>query len=157
MNCEDTAERLSAYLDGELEPQAAARLREHLAGCPQCGARLRDLGELDRALDALEGMPAPVSFARRVRLAAAAGSLAGTEAPGRARVADVLSRVAAVLIAAVGLWVGVTAGLAANPGNGNGEAAAFQEDELDLQVGAVSAAPEESLAGAYLALVDEGE
>ena len=42
--CESLHERLSAFLDGELDDAAAAEVRDHLAGCAECA-------ELARALD----------------------------------------------------------------------------------------------------------
>jgi len=156
MNCQDVAEKLNAYLDGELGPQAAALVREHLEGCAQCAARLRELEGLNRAIGAMQGMPTPAGFARRVRLAAATG-IPAEAGPAKWAWGGVLSRVAAMLVAATGIWVGVTLGSTANSVNGYVDAAGLQEDDLDLQVGAVSAAPAESVAAAYLALLDEGE
>jgi anti-sigma factor RsiW len=45
-----TPGRLSAYLDGELAPRAAARIDRHVAGCPACRAALRSLERLLRTL-----------------------------------------------------------------------------------------------------------
>jgi anti-sigma factor (TIGR02949 family) len=35
-NCEDTINLLLSYLDGEMPPEEAKRLKEHLAGCAPC-------------------------------------------------------------------------------------------------------------------------
>ena len=35
-NCRDIFAGLSAYLDGELTPEARRELEEHLCGCPPC-------------------------------------------------------------------------------------------------------------------------
>ena len=37
-------DRLSEYLDGELEPRERAALETHLAGCVECRADLRIFG-----------------------------------------------------------------------------------------------------------------
>ncbi|HEY6003196.1 MAG TPA: zf-HC2 domain-containing protein [Anaeromyxobacter sp.] len=52
--CEEVARKLSDFLDGELEPPAAARLVLHLAACPGC-ARLAI--ELDATIRALHQLP----------------------------------------------------------------------------------------------------
>jgi anti-sigma factor RsiW len=36
LRCSQVLESLSAYLDGELAPEAAARVRAHVAGCDAC-------------------------------------------------------------------------------------------------------------------------
>lgn len=59
--CEETRERLSAHLDGELEGREARRVLRHLARCPHCRELLQSLV---RAVDNLRGLgharvPAP--------------------------------------------------------------------------------------------------
>jgi anti-sigma factor RsiW len=46
---------MSAYLDEELKPGARARLRRHIAECPECR---RILHELQRMLGLLRALPA---------------------------------------------------------------------------------------------------
>ena len=46
--CEES--RLSAYLDGELGEEGAARLERHLAECAQCRARFRALERIGATL-----------------------------------------------------------------------------------------------------------
>jgi len=46
MNCESARAQLSAYLDQEMEPDAAADVRAHLARCPSCADRLAEFTEL---------------------------------------------------------------------------------------------------------------
>lgn len=48
-SCADRAPELTAYLDGELDPQSRAALEAHLATCPDCAARL----DRERRLQAL--------------------------------------------------------------------------------------------------------
>jgi hypothetical protein len=46
MNCESARAQLSAYFDQEMEPDAAADLRAHLARCASCADRLAEFAEL---------------------------------------------------------------------------------------------------------------
>ena len=51
MDCHDAAALISARIDGELEdPDEAARLAEHLAGCPACRALEESFRRQDEAL-----------------------------------------------------------------------------------------------------------
>jgi hypothetical protein len=55
-----TAERLSAFVDGELAPPETAAVRAHAAACPSCTVAISDLRALvvnARALDAPEPPP----------------------------------------------------------------------------------------------------
>ena len=66
-------DQLSAYLDGELAPDAHAAVEAHLAGCAACREVLQDLRALVQAAPAYAGSdPAPVVWDR-----IAAGSDAG--------------------------------------------------------------------------------
>lgn len=56
MDCTAAQIALSAWLDGELSPQEAQELQEHLAGCPRCRA-LRE--EFTALSDLLREAPAP--------------------------------------------------------------------------------------------------
>jgi hypothetical protein len=55
MNCETCRERMAELADGKLEPKAAASLRAHMEGCPECA---RELETLVRTLEALDSVPA---------------------------------------------------------------------------------------------------
>jgi negative regulator of sigma E activity len=108
MNHEELRERLSAYLDADLDASEQARIEEHLRECPDCR---REYRELRHTVDLLRGLPAPdppADLADRViaRLRAGEGR-PGLMARCRAR----LSRIAdspwstPVSAAAVGLGV----------------------------------------------------
>ena len=56
MLCWSARKRLSAHIDGELPAEKKARLEEHLAHCPACAARER---ELRRAWDGVADLPDP--------------------------------------------------------------------------------------------------
>ena len=42
MSCEPLAAELDAYLDGELEPERAAEIAAHVAGCSACARLLAE-------------------------------------------------------------------------------------------------------------------
>ena len=51
--CEETQERLSAHLEGELRGRQAKRVLRHLARCPHCREALRTLARAVSGLRAL--------------------------------------------------------------------------------------------------------
>ena len=53
MGCWSTKRRLSAYIDGELPSARRERISRHLAGCPGCAARERELRGVWAELEAL--------------------------------------------------------------------------------------------------------
>ena len=59
-------ELLYAYLDGELNPEEAARLEARLAADPALAAELAALRQIDAALDALPGHEVTDDFTERV-------------------------------------------------------------------------------------------
>jgi hypothetical protein len=56
MNHEELRERLSAYLEGDLDADERARIERHLSGCPDCR---REYRELRHTVDLLHALPAP--------------------------------------------------------------------------------------------------
>ena len=64
--CEQVQERLSAWLDGELAPEARQEVAAHLEICPGCQGELALLSRLDAALGALEAQPLPAQLPQRV-------------------------------------------------------------------------------------------
>lgn len=63
--CELTRERLSLYLDGELAPQEAETIRQHLEQCEACRAELDTLRATVELLHRVPAIPSPRSFALR--------------------------------------------------------------------------------------------
>jgi anti-sigma factor RsiW len=59
---EPTVDELSAYLDNELDAAAQERIAAHLAGCPDCEARLEGLRRTAYAIRALPLETPPRSF-----------------------------------------------------------------------------------------------
>lgn len=66
MGCERYYELLSARLDGELTPNEAHELEDHVAQCPGCAALAEQLEGLHEGFSALEEIPAPDGFTHRV-------------------------------------------------------------------------------------------
>lgn len=54
MTCEELEELLHPYLDGELTPAQRTDVEQHLAGCADCRAQLKDFQSLHSALQAPE-------------------------------------------------------------------------------------------------------
>jgi anti-sigma factor RsiW len=65
LECHRVTELLSAWLDGELEPEEGRRLSAHLQGCAACRRELSRLTALDAALGALKS-PVPPDLTERV-------------------------------------------------------------------------------------------
>jgi anti-sigma factor RsiW len=112
--CDD---ELLGYRDGDLDPAAEGRLRDHLVGCRECTERLLDLDALspDPAIAGGADSEIEVAAAWRdlraglaeeapeaVRRSAASGA-AG--APGRWRALQSLAAVLALAVVGLGLWV----------------------------------------------------
>lgn len=66
-DCRELEEDLSAFADRELSGAPQARLREHLASCASCRARLAAFEGVDAALRALEPTPVPDALLARTR------------------------------------------------------------------------------------------
>jgi mycothiol system anti-sigma-R factor len=50
MDCKDTPELISPYLDGELEPERTAELTAHLQDCADCTRALEEMSQLSQAV-----------------------------------------------------------------------------------------------------------
>jgi anti-sigma factor RsiW len=94
------ADRLSAYHDNELDPQARAEVQTHLAQCPACTG---ELARLERLSQAFAGLPAvQVSPHTMQRLHRRIDALPGLTI---ARLAEALTAVAASIVIACGAWL----------------------------------------------------
>ncbi|MCG0240061.1 MAG: zf-HC2 domain-containing protein [Firmicutes bacterium] len=70
MNCEGVRERLSGYIDGELDDLSFHQVRSHLQRCPACAAeeaQLRSLVALLRQVARATEVPVPSDFRSRLR------------------------------------------------------------------------------------------
>lgn len=95
MNCAECEELMDRYLDGALDPAAAARLRAHANGCERCRGGLAARDEAAARLRAaLPRQAAPDVLRARIRSAVERESVTDRR---RARVAG-LSRYAAVAV-----------------------------------------------------------
>jgi anti-sigma factor RsiW len=109
MNCEEAKTLLPAYADGELDLPRALALEQHLEGCAECGAALRQLRALKQSVRGAPYHRAPDTL--RARLAASLTAAPAT--PLAAPVATPVRRrrdwsrwslpIAAALALAVGL------------------------------------------------------
>lgn len=64
MNCEHIRAKLSPHLDGELPPEEAREIGEHLEQCPECARELRRLSATWDALLADEDTEPAADYAR---------------------------------------------------------------------------------------------
>jgi anti-sigma factor RsiW len=81
MQCFDVQMELEAYTDGELEPEQAARLELHLAGCHDCRA---ELARLQTVVEALETWPLviePARLTKNIMAQMSSRALVNTELP----------------------------------------------------------------------------
>jgi len=151
MKCENVTERLSALLDGELDAAERAAVRAHVADCPRCAAELAELERLSELLGALTQREGAAEFAARVRRRA-------EETPkiyriGRFLSGGVLTRGAAALLFAAGVWFGLMAG--SDVADADGAMGGAQPEDLSANV--LAAAPQGSLEEVYLSFVSQGE
>jgi anti-sigma factor (TIGR02949 family) len=67
--CEEALDLLEPYLDGDLPPEEADRVRRHLEGCASCAAELSMAARIQRELRALPQPECPPEVLERVRRA----------------------------------------------------------------------------------------
>lgn len=65
MTCQQDHLTLAAYMDGELTPERASALEQHLRGCAGCSAEIAGLARMRRGLSAAKGRYAPSDEFRR--------------------------------------------------------------------------------------------
>jgi mycothiol system anti-sigma-R factor len=98
MQCEEVRPRLDAYLDGELAEAERAPLRDHLAGCADCGP---EAAALERLRDGIrQSAPiyrAPEALRSQIRFALRRE--AGSSAPATLRAPGWLAYAASILLA----------------------------------------------------------
>jgi anti-sigma factor (TIGR02949 family) len=108
MQCDEVHPRLEAYVDGELAEAERGQLRDHLAGCPECGPEAM---ALERLRDGIRRSApiycAPEALRSRLRFAlrreAAATARAARPAPGW--LAYAASIMLAVALGSGGTWL----------------------------------------------------
>jgi hypothetical protein len=95
MRCADVKERLSAYLDRELEPVHERLVREHLDGCVGCREDLAGLQALDAQVQALTHVQMDPEFAEALTVKVCKDFLAADRWPlgGTGRFARLMGKV----------------------------------------------------------------
>ncbi len=66
MQCEEVRSHSSDYIDNDIDPTLAQRIREHLSGCEQCTAFVDTLRATINILRTMPVQAAPDGFAKRV-------------------------------------------------------------------------------------------
>lgn len=113
MECFQVQENLSAYFDGELPHDSQKEVAQHLESCAECAGLLngiRDLAGLAQELPNPQQPNAPWSEIDRLVIAQ---RNAEPSEKSRARGRDIMTRallgIAAIILVALGWWVGQTA------------------------------------------------
>jgi len=96
MTCDEALDLLDPYLDGDLPPEEAGRLRTHLDRCPACAAELALAGRIQRELRALPRPDCPPEVIQRV-VRTGRGEL--VPFPSRNRMTRIAAAAAAAIIA----------------------------------------------------------
>ena len=81
-SCQETGDRISDYLDGELEGRSLTRIRRHLSRCDRCRAML---DSLNRTLEQLRSLGSPEQVAPEPATVSAVLSRIQRESPPRTR------------------------------------------------------------------------
>jgi predicted anti-sigma-YlaC factor YlaD len=69
VTCREMVDRLSDYIDGDLEAGLRRLIDDHKGECPPCRAFVRSLALTVRAVRALPGKPIPEALRRSLRAA----------------------------------------------------------------------------------------
>lgn len=108
MTCQDIRDRLSPFLDDELDPVASREILRHVDSCPDCAAALAQLKAVSKSLDRdLDYHRAPDLLRARVLrdTRAAVRPDGGTASSVAARPWRWFSAAAAVIVVAGGTWL----------------------------------------------------
>ena len=102
MHCDQDATTLAQYLDGELLPEQASALQEHIGECPRCAAEVSQLVELKRSLRAARARYTPsVDFRRKIQQQITKPQ----QSWWKTRFVSILATAAVLLVIAAALWV----------------------------------------------------
>jgi len=101
MTCDEALDLLDPYLDGELPPEEAGRLRAHLDRCPACATELALAGRIQQELRALPQPDCPPEVIQRV-VWTGRGEIVPFPSPSRRMTRMRIAAAAAVLTLAVG-------------------------------------------------------
>ena len=118
MNCEDFAENIVFYLDGELSPAARKRFDHHKTSCPNCQALFTEVAATYQTIATAEEVPASPFFYHKLQARLAREQT--TQQTGR-----VISLLKPLAVAAsIGLGIII--------GNGELEMLLNQDNELEV-------------------------
>jgi anti-sigma factor (TIGR02949 family) len=101
MTCDGALDGIEPFLDGELPPEEADRLRSHLAGCRACAGELALAERIQRELRALPQPDCPPELIERV-VRAGRGEVVPFPSRDRTPLRTRIAAAAAVLALAVG-------------------------------------------------------
>ncbi len=158
MRCEDVQGHLPNYADGEIPPKERRAIEAHLRGCPICRAALGEVDSVAAMVVQSKAPPLPPGFAEQVmsraRYRITRQRVAWSPIQWWRTVSAPL-RGAAAAVLVLGLLGGWAMGRAALGAKGSRPAGlAPSRDALDgYNVDYLDDAPQDSLAGSYLALV----
>ncbi len=130
MRCEDLHAELSAWIDGELDPEDGARVAAHLHTCPDCSEYVRALQKNSSLVRALRAPRAPASVtATAMRHLNAMSQQAAARSQRRFSFAWPLSAVGVGLVGlAAVLTLAIVAGRQQWLGNPTGNSASFHAE-----------------------------
>jgi len=66
MKCRDIQEKLSAYIDEELNPDQFENVTQHLSHCPECSSALEVLQKVDTVLNNAPLYSVPAKFSEKL-------------------------------------------------------------------------------------------
>lgn len=153
MQCPEAQNRLSAYLDRELDPGLSRELALHLDDCPACRNQLESLSSLTAMLAADVIPEPPAALAGRILAASRRPHAASPVILWWSELSRAM-RAAAVIMLMVGTTAGTLLGLSVTRTPLPVTVATAEETDPIAQLGLdyFSEMPEGSLAAAYLSL-----
>ena len=157
MRCEDLRTSLSDYALGELSPAERRQAREHLRECAACRAALARTDWLAAALTKADSPPVPAGLHNKVMDAARSRQRARIAADWNPfkwwRMTTAPLHVAVAMMLVIGLSIGLSMGRTMLSGRDRSVASVAAADPLNmLSIDSLGVAPDNSLAGAYVAL-----
>ena len=145
--CEAYAALLDPFVDGELPPETAIRVQEHLDTCPACRGYVDDALAIRAALEDAQDAPVPDGFTDRVMARVRESAPAKKTTKKSRRWAQALVPLAACCAVVILLGPVLSEWNAASTtGNMESAPASAASGEADTSVSAMDVAPEEPAA-----------
>ncbi len=140
MNCKQVAQKLAAFMDGQLNPLLMRDIVDHLENCGECQRQLDRFEAVWNLLDAVRVPPPPTDFPEAImRNIAATGRVLGRgeSVPRRFSLFHLMAAAAAIAGAVAGFFVGSMLG--GSPASAKSEfAVAALEEILSIDLSEVS-------------------